>query len=126
VAKKTQPPGCRDVALATVLLLGIAVVFMAVGFSLIRGGECSGICETLGLTLLYAGGPVSALFGVLFGGVVFAWPLDVTLWVGAGFYSARIASRHRDRGALGVALLLVVAAVCYGLVLSGFVQIAEQ
>jgi hypothetical protein len=126
MAKKTQPPGCRDVALATGLLLSMAAVFMAVGLTLIRGGQCSGACETLALTLLYAGGPVSAVFGVLFGGIVLAWPLDATLWVGAGFLAARVASRRRQSGALGVALILVLAALGYGLVLSGFVQIAER
>jgi hypothetical protein len=125
VAKKTQPAGCRDVALATVLLVSMAVVFMGAGLSLIRGGQCSGICETLGLTLLYAGGPVSALIGVVFGDLVLAWPLDATLWVGAGFLVARIADR-RGRGPLGVALVLVLVALGYGLVLSTFVEIAVQ
>jgi hypothetical protein len=125
VAKKTQPAGCRDVALATVLLVSMAVVFMGAGLSLIRGGQCSGICETLGLTLLYAGGPVSALIGVVFGDLVLAWPLDATLWVGAGFFVARIADR-RGRGPLGVALVLVLVALGYGLVLSTFVEIAVQ
>ncbi|MGH8946316.1 MAG: hypothetical protein ACRDVL_09205 [Acidimicrobiia bacterium] len=126
MAKKTQPPGCRDVALATGLLLSMAAVFMGTGLSLIRGGPCTGACETLSLTLLYAGGPVSALFGVFFGGIVLAWPLDATLWVGTGFLAARIASRRRQGGPLGVALILVLAALGYGLVLSGFVQIAER
>lgn len=125
MAKKTQPAGCRDVALATVLLVSMAVVFMGAGLSLIRGGQCSGICETLGLTLLYAGGPVSALIGVVFGDLVLAWPLDATLWVGAGFFVARIADR-RGRGPLGVALVLVLVALGYGLVLSTFVEIAVQ
>lgn len=124
MARQTQPVGCRDAALATALLLGMAVVFMGVGLTLIRGNQCSGVCETLGLTLLYAGGPVSALFGVLFGGVVLAWPLDATLWVGAGFLAAGIAGRRAEGGPLGIALLLVLAALGYGLVLSSFVQIA--
>lgn len=126
MAKKSQPPGCRDVALATGLLLAMAAAFMGAGISLIRGEGCSGACETLALTLLYAGGPVSAIFGVLFGGIVLAWPLDVTLWVGAGFLAARAAGRRRGGGPLGLALLFVLGALAYGLVLSGFVQIAEQ
>lgn len=125
MAKKTQPPGCRDVALATALLVSMAAVFMGAGLSLVRGGQCTGICETLGLSLLYAGGPVSALIGVVFGDLVLAWPLDATLWVGAGFLAAGIADR-RDRGPLGVALVLVLLALGYGLVLSTFVEIAVQ
>lgn len=126
VARTSQPPGCRDIALATGLLLAMAVVFVGAGLTLIRGDQCSGLCETLGLTLLYAGGPISALFGVLFGGVVLAWPLDATLWVGAGFLAARFAAGGRKRGSLGIALLIVVVALVYGLVLSGFVRIAER
>lgn len=125
VAKKTQPAGCRDVALATVLLVSMAAVFTGVGLTLIRGGECTGICETLGLSLLYAGGPVSALIGVVFGELVLAWPLDATVWVGAGFFAARMAER-RGQGPMGVALVLVLVALGYGLVLSTFVEIAVQ
>lgn len=102
----------------------MALVFMGVGLTLVRGNQCSGACETLALTLLYAGGPVSALFGVLFGGIVLAWPLDATLWVGAGFLAARFAAQRRQTP-LGISLLIVVGALAYGLVLSGFVQIAE-
>jgi hypothetical protein len=111
------------VALAVGLLLAIAAVFLGVGLALVRGEECAGTCETLAVTLLYAAGPVSALFGVLFGGVVLAWPLDATLWVAAGFLAARIAER-RGQGPLGVALLMVIVALAYGLVLSLFVEIA--
>jgi len=101
----------------------MAAVFLGVGLALVRGEQCGGGCETLALTLLYAAGPVSALFGVLFGGVVLAWPLDATVWVAAGFLAARIAERRRQ-GPLGVALVMVIAALIYGLVLSQFVEIA--
>jgi hypothetical protein len=123
MASKSEPAGCRDVALATALLLAMAAVFLGVGLALVRGDQCSEGCETLALTLLYAAGPVSALFGVLFGGVVLAWPLDATVWVAAGFLAARIAERRRQ-GPLGVALVMVIAALIYGLVLSQFVEIA--
>ena len=99
------------------------MVLMVSGLSLVTRDSCEGLCETVGLTLLYAGGPVSALLGVVFGDLFLAWPLDVTLWVVAGFTSARWAER-RSRGVLGVALLLLVLAVVYGLVLSQFVEIA--
>lgn len=123
VARKTEPAGCRDVALATAFLLAMAAAFLGVGLALVRGEQCAGACETLALTLLYAAGPVSALFGVLFGGVVIAWPLDATVWVAAGFVTARIAER-RGQGAVGVALAMVIAALVYGLVLSQLVEIA--
>ncbi|MEE8405854.1 MAG: hypothetical protein V3S32_01750 [Acidimicrobiia bacterium] len=118
-----EPPGCRQAAIATTFLLAFAVVFMIGGLSLINGDSCEGLCQTLGLTLLYAGGPLSAVLGVAFGGVWLAWPLDVTLWVIIGFASARWAER-RSRGVLGVALALIILALIYGLVLSQFVEIA--
>lgn len=123
MAQKTESTGCRGAAIATLLLLGIAVVFMVVGLNLTGREDCVGLCETLGVTLLYAGGPISALLGVIFGGVWVAWPLEITLWVVAGFMTARWAER-RSRGVLGVALVLIVLALVYGLVLSQFVEIA--
>jgi hypothetical protein len=73
--------------------------------------------------MLYAGGPVSALFGVLFGGLVVAWPLDITFWVVAGFLVARRSAR-RGRAPLGIALVAILIALAYGLVLSLMVEIA--
>ena len=122
VAKKTQPPGCRDAAIATVFLLGLAIVFLTVGLTMTQRAGCEGLCETLGLTLLYAGGPVSALFGVLFGDLPLAWPLDITFWVVTGFVTARWAE-NRSRGVLGIALVILLLALAYGLVLSRFVEI---
>jgi len=123
VARNQDAPGCRDAAIGTFLLLGLAIVFMAIGITLSNQADCTDACETLGLTLLYAGGPISGGFGVLLGGVWLAWPLEVTLWVVLGFLSARWAER-RGRGALGVALIIVLIALVYGLVLSQFVEIA--
>ncbi len=120
---KSEPQGCRNAAVATSFLLGFAVVFMVIGLSLVNGESCEGLCQTLGLTLLYAGGPLSAVLGVAFGGLWLAWPLDVTLWVVLGFASARWAER-RSRGVIGVALVLILLALIYGLVLSQFVEIA--
>ncbi len=118
-----EPSGCRNAAIATTFLLGFAVVFMVIGLSLVNSESCESLCETLGLTLLYAGGPLSAVLGVAFGGLWLAWPLDVTLWVVIGFASARWAER-RSRGVLGVSLVLIILALIYGLVLSQFVEIA--
>lgn len=96
---------------------------MAIGLTLINDSSCSDSCETLALTLLYAGLPVSAVFGVLFGDLVVAWPLDITFWVVVGFLLARFAD-NRGRSVLGAVLLAVVLALAYGLVLSSFVEIA--
>ena len=96
---------------------------MAIGITLSNQTDCTDACETLGLTLLYAGGPISGALGVVLGGVWLAWPLEVTLWVVLGFLSARWAEK-RGRGALGVALIIVLIALVYGLVLSQFVEIA--
>lgn len=96
---------------------------MVIGLTLINDGSCGGVCETLGFTLLYAGLPISAMFGVLFGDLVVAWPLDITLWVVLGFVLARL-SDQRKRTVLGPTLLAIVLALAYGLVLSQFVELA--
>jgi hypothetical protein len=73
--------------------------------------------------MLYAGGPISAAFGVVFGGVVVAWPLEVTLWVVLGFLTARW-SEKRGKAVLAVDVVLILIALGYGLVLSQFVELA--
>lgn len=96
---------------------------MIAGLSLSQRLDCQGLCETTALTLLYAGGPLSAMLGVLFGSVWVAWPLEVTLWVIVGFGAARFASR-RSTGVIGIVLVILTVALVYGLVLSRFVEIA--
>lgn len=123
MANKPEPTGCRNAAIATALLVGTAVVFMVAGLTLVNDSGCSGGCETAGLTLLFAGLPVSAAFGFAFGDLVVAWPLDITLWVVAGFGLARFSDR-RDRSVAGIAVAVVVLALVYGLVLSQFVELA--
>jgi hypothetical protein len=123
VASQPEPPGCRSAAIATALLIGTAVVFMILGLVFVNDATCDGWCETLGLTLLYAGLPTSAAIGVVFGDLVLAWPLDITFWVVVGFLLARRAD-GRGRGVMGAALLALVIALIYGLVLSSFVEIA--
>ncbi len=100
------------------------MVFMIVGMTLSQRSDCLGMCETTALTLLYAGGPLSGLLGVVFGSLWVAWPLEVTLWVIVGFATARLAAR-RATGVLGPALLILGVALVYGLVLSQFVEIAQ-
>jgi hypothetical protein len=103
--------------------VGLGLVFLAVGLALVDDGSCTGLCESLALTLLYGGLPISALLGVFFGELVLAWPLDVTFWVVVGFVVARF-SDNRQRNVLGVVLITVVVALGYGLVLSSLVELA--
>lgn len=123
MAKSADPPGCRDAAIATVILVGLGLIFMIIGLSLVNDPSCDTGCQTLALTLLYAGLPVSAVFGVFFGELVVAWPLDVTFWVLTAFFVARLADR-RDRSVMGAVVITVVIALVYGLVLSTLVEIA--
>lgn len=119
----TQGTGCRDAALSTFLLLGFGIVFFAVGLTLINRDQCTGVCEIIGLTLLYAGGPISALIGIASESVIVAWPLDVTLWVVLGFAVARRAA-SRDTRPWGPLVALVGLSLAYGLVLSQIVELA--
>lgn len=116
-------PGCRETALATSVLVGLGLVFMAVGLTIARQDGCQGSCETVGLTLLYAGAPISAAFGVFFDGLVLAWPLDITFWVTTGFLITRWATK-RARPVLTPVVVLLILALLYGLVLSQLVEIA--
>jgi hypothetical protein len=122
VTQQHDAPGCRDATIATGFLLAFAAALFAVGLTLINGEGCEGLCETAGLTALYGGGPISALFGVFTDSLVIAWPLDTTLWVVAGFWAARLASR-RGSAPLPIAVLFVGLALAYGLVLSQFVEL---
>lgn len=120
---KNDGIGCRDAALATIFLLGFGIVFFAIGLTTIDRDVCTGLCETLGLTLLYAGGPVSALIGIFSDSVIVAWPLDIILWVVLGFGVARFAQNRRIRP-WGPLLVLIVFFLVYGLVLSQLVELA--
>ncbi len=96
---------------------------MVLGLTLVNDRACVDLCQDLGFTLLYAGIPISAVFGVIFGDLVVAWPLDITMWVVVGFLLAR-PSAKRGRGVRGAVLSAVILALIYGLVLSRFVEIA--
>lgn len=123
MAKRSGPPGCRTAAIAAGALVITAIILMAGGLSLVNDSGCQGGCETLGLTLLYGGLPVSAVFGVLFGDLVLAWPLDVTVWIVIGFALARY-SDNRGRSVAGPIVVTVALVLAYGLVLSQLVEIA--
>jgi hypothetical protein len=123
VTAKNEGIGCRDAALATIFLLGFGIVFFAIGLTSINREVCTGLCETLGLTLLYAGGPVSALIGIFTDSVIVAWPLDIMLWVVLGFGVARFA-QNRGIRPWGTLLILLAFFLAYGLVLSQLVELA--
>ena len=122
MTEDTRAPGCRDIAIITGLLLVAAAVLVAIGLGAINRDSCVGLCETVGLTALYAGGPVSAIFGVAWGGVHLAWPLDVTFWVVLGFAAARW-SGPRQKSPWAVGVVLIIAGLVMGLVLSQFVEL---
>lgn len=124
MATKSDGISCRDAALSTAFLLAFGMVFFAAGLTMINREVCVGLCETLGLTLLYAGGPVSALFGIFSDSVIVAWPLDVIVWVVLGFGVARLASNRRIQP-WGPLLALVAAFLIYGLVLSQLVELTR-
>ncbi len=120
---ESNAPGCRNTAFVTFLLVGTAVVLLAVGLTLARQETCSGLCETFALAALFAGGPVSAVFTVVFGELVLGWPIDITIWVVSAFLIARWAE-PRGRRPLQIGVLVIVLALVYGLVLSQFVELA--
>jgi hypothetical protein len=122
VTARDEGIGCRDAALATIFLLGFGIVFFAIGLTSINREVCTGLCETVGLTLLYAGGPVSALIGIFTDSVIVAWPLDIMLWVVLGFGVARFA-QNRGIRPWGPLLVLLVFFLAYGLVLSQLVEL---
>lgn len=123
MSQRDDAPGCRDATVAIGFLLAFAAALFAIGLTLVNGDSCQGLCETAGLTALYAGGPLSAVFGVFTDSLVIAWPLDTTLWVVAGFWAARIAAR-RGTAVMPFAVLFIGVSLAYGLVLSQFVELA--
>jgi hypothetical protein len=122
LARKQQGVGCRDAAISTVFLLGFGIALFAIGLTMVNRDGCAAICETVGLTALYAGGPISAVIGVFTDQVIVAWPLDVTLWVVIAFWVARFAENRGSRP-LGIALAVLVGFVLLGLVLSQLVEL---
>ncbi len=123
VAPNNDGIGCRDATISIAFLLTFGICLFAIGLTMINRDSCLGACETIGLTMLYAGGPISAIIGFFSDSVTVAWPLDVTLWVVLSFLIARIAGK-RKIGPLGPAVALMFLALVFGLVLSQFVELA--
>jgi hypothetical protein len=114
---------CRPAAFVALGLLAAAAVLFAAGFGLISNEACTGACERLGLTLLYAGGPVSAVFGVVGGQVVVAWPVDIALWILLAVVAVRVAER-RGTSPPATAAVILGAAIAFGFALSFLVEVA--
>lgn len=115
--------GCRSAVLAGMALLGWALAVGAVGLTMVLSDGCTGACDDIGLTLFYAAAPVSAVFGVLGGGIPVAWPLDIGLWIVAGLGAASWAGRLR-RPLWRLLIGLAVVALTYGIIMARFVTVA--
>lgn len=73
--------GCRGVTLTAAAFIVAAAVLWTVGLIIGRPDSCTGVCDWSSFTLLFAGGPVSALFTVLGGSdLVVGWPVDIIAW----------------------------------------------
>ena len=114
--------GCRPAALSGLALIGWALVVGGVGLAMVLSEGCGVVCSEGGLALFYGAAPVSALFGVLGGGLPVAWPLDVLVWLlaGVGLTSwtarRRLDIRRLTAAAIGLALV-------FGVVMSRFVEV---
>ncbi len=110
--------GCRPGALAFLSLLLAALLVGGLGLWLVTQRET-------GLALFYAAAPISALFGVIGGGLPVAWPLDLALWVVAGVLAGSWAQRS-GRPVWMTTTAIGVGALVYGLVMSQFVEIGGR
>lgn len=120
-AEQEPGVGCRPAALALGALVVFAALAFGVGLALTLDRACTGACEELGTTLLYAGGPVSAVFGVVGGAVMAAWPVDLTVWVVLA-WAAAARSERRRRPVWSPVLWFIGAALVYGFALSLLVE----
>ena len=96
--------GCRPAALTTAVFLGFSLAMLAVALLI-------GLDQRPSYPFLFAGGPVTGLLTSVGGDLAFSWPLDLTVWVVAGFAVARSADDPRRYrfliGAVMVAALVL-------------------
>ena len=82
VTSSQEGIGCRGVALTTLAFVALASAMWTIGWMVGAPDTCTAVCEWSSFTLLFAAGPVSALFTVLGGSdLVLGWPLDVLVWL---------------------------------------------
>lgn len=105
--------GCRSAVLAGGGLLSGALVVGGIGLALVREG---------GLWLFYAAAPMSAVFGVIGGGLPVAWPLDAGLWLVVGLGAASWSGRI-GRPLWTVVAGVAVVALAYGWMMSRLVEV---
>ena len=115
---ETSGLGCKTLLTAVGMLLGFAVVAVALGLFLILGEDPSPAAETVGLTLY----PVSGIFAAIAGDLPLALPLDALVWIVAGAGVTKLSERT---GGLTKPVAGVVAvALLVGLVVSTLVELA--
>lgn len=94
---------------------------IAAGIALVSNESCTGICEVAGLALYAAGGPVSGLFAALAGGLVLAWPVDITVWVVLAFAAVRLSS-NRSIPVTRVGGWILAGAAMWGVFVSSLLE----
>lgn len=113
--------GCRDLTRLAAVFLLFSAVGLAAGIALISNQSCVGLCESAGLALYGAGGPVSGLFAALAGGLVLAWPVDITLWIVLAFGAIKL-SGARDVPPRRVAVWILSAAILWGVFVASLLE----
>lgn len=113
--------GCRNLTRLAAAFLLFSAVGLALGITLVSNLSCTGLCETAGLALYGAGGPVSGLFAALAGGLVLAWPVDITLWIVLAFGAIKLAGARRIP-LRRVAFSVLAGAVLWGVLVASLLE----
>jgi len=94
----------------------LVVLFSFVGFAVATAWIGIG---TTNLALYFAGLPTSGLFTLFGSELVLAWPLDALVWISAAWM---VGTRVPPARYLRAVLIVLTAALVYGLTLSQFVE----
>jgi hypothetical protein len=113
--------GCRVLVTAVAILLGFAIVSVALGLTLIGMQDPTPLQEFLGLTAYGAGAPISGLFAALAGDLPLTIYLDVLVWVLAAAGIARLSDRGRPITRL--CLVTIGIALAYGVVIASSIEL---
>ncbi len=117
----TRGEGCRDLTRLAAVFLLFSAVGLSAGITLISNQSCEGLCEAAGLALYGAGGPVSGLFAALAGGLVLAWPVDITLWIVLAFGAIKL-STARAISIKRVATWVLSGAFLWGVLVASLLE----